>query len=281
MMERNTSIFLCLPTGCCKRPRQQCARCCECRPARDEGNRVQMSETWDPSQKIPETRLSPQSVWTCLCQTLGVGETVSQRWWDVIEGHYRESSRYYHTLKHVEDMLEDLDRLEGLSRPDLVQLSIFFHDLIYEARSGTNEEDSAKMFEMFADEAGLDPSNVATVLAYIIATKKHDVLGSDDHDLRAFIDLDMAVIGREHDAYMTYAQQIRAEYAHVPHTVYCHKRAEVLRAFLKQPKIYATKSFQISLEARARSNVATEISLLNKGVVPGQPPAVARCSDER
>lgn len=65
------------------------------------------------------------------------------------------------------------------------------------------------MFRRFSEAAGLNPSDSGKVSEYIIATKGHNASASDDQDLRAFIDLDMAVVGRGRAAYLSYASQVR------------------------------------------------------------------------
>ena len=80
--------------------------------------------------------------------------------------------------------------------------------LVYDPKSGSNEEDSEVLFRSFSEAAGLNASDSTTVSEYIIATKRHDATASDDKDLRAFIDLDMAIVGRERSAYLAYAAQV-------------------------------------------------------------------------
>lgn len=82
------------------------------------------------------------------------------------------------------------------------------HSVVYDPKSASNEEDSEALFRTFSEAAGLNPSDSNTVSEYIIATKRHSVSASDDQDLRAFIDLDMGVVGRERGAYLTYASQV-------------------------------------------------------------------------
>jgi len=79
----------------------------------------------------------------------------------------------------------------------------------------------------------------------------------------------MAVLGKQPMAYLAYAALIRQEYHHVPHAVYCNKRAEILEDFLKQSQIYGTSVFVQALEQRARDNVRQEIQLLRRGQIPG------------
>lgn len=80
--------------------------------------------------------------------------------------------------------------------------------LVYDPRSGSNEEDSEVLFCTFAEAAELNVADTRTVSDYIFATKLHNVMDSDDQDLRAFIDLDMAVIGRDRSGYLAYASQV-------------------------------------------------------------------------
>lgn len=93
-------------------------------------------------------------------------------------------------------------------RPSASHTYLVLHSLVYDPKSGKNEEDSEIVFREFAKEAGLTQPDTDSVSAYIIATKQHDVSGSDDEDLRAFIDLDMAVVGRERNRYLQYASQV-------------------------------------------------------------------------
>ena len=98
------------------------------------------------------------------------------------------------------------------SSPCVPPLSLFenHRSLVYDPKSVGNEEDSDVLFRNFSEAVGLSPSDASTVSSYIIATKRHDVSDSEDQDLRAFIDLDMAVVGRERGEYFTYASQVKA-----------------------------------------------------------------------
>eukprot|EP00904_Undaria_pinnatifida_P010106 jgi/Undpi1/6225/HiC_scaffold_20.g08709.m1 len=208
--------------------------------------------------------------WLALCTDLGIDAAFAEEWGEKIVDGYSEEGRHYHTLEHVADMLEGADRdFSNLGRPGLVQLAIFFHDLVYNPKSGSNEEDSDALFRIFSEAVGLNPSDASTVSRYIIATKRHDVSDSEDQDLRAFIDLDMAVVGRERSAYFTYASQIRNEYIHVPADTYCRKRAEILRDFLATDSIFATDQYRRDLESAARANVNAEVASLSAGIIPG------------
>jgi predicted metal-dependent HD superfamily phosphohydrolase len=149
---------------------------------------------------------------------------------------------------------------------------VFFHDVIYDPKSSTNEEDSAKLFQAFSRERDfLKESDITTVTDYILKTKAHvtdahlqkDVFG--DSDLHVFLDLDMSILGSESSVYDQYAEAIRQEYIHVPLSAYTHGRAAVLEKFLLTPNIFSTATFRALLETKARENIAREIERLRGG----------------
>ena len=114
--------------------------------------------------------------------------------------------------------------------------------------------------------------------------------------LKLFLDADMAVLGKESNAYDHYAALIRKEYIHVPHDLYCEKRAEILQSFVtillktveenkddsdnklhnsdkkvqdkKVRYIFASKIMREALERRAVNNLQREIKGLKQGQIP-------------
>lgn len=200
------------------------------------------------------------------------GMTNRDTWFDdKIIPMYSEPTRYYHTLVHLEEMIGYLGRLDydvGKDYQTLVLTSLF-HDIVYDPKSATNEEDSAMLFEMFWNESAKGDEEVkARVVQYILATKQHTATAEDSCE-QLLLDIDMAVLGKQKEAYWKYAALIRREYAFVEHNVYCEKRAEVLQGFLKHP-IFGTQAMKDALEEQARQNLKLEIESLQSGVIPGE-----------
>lgn len=193
-------------------------------------------------------------------------------WFDnTIVAMYSEPRRHYHTLVHLEEMLGFLDlmQIDSLDYKSLV-LAIFFHDIVYDPNSATNEEDSAQLFQDFWRDAQCDQHDdelKSRVVSNILATKHHNATAGDACT-QLLLDMDMAVLGKTKEAYWAYAGLIRREYAFVEHQVYCEKRAEVLKGFLECPQIYGTKVMRDALEIRARENLKAEIASLQKGHIP-------------
>eukprot|EP01059_Diplonema_ambulator_P036993 TRINITY_DN9567_c1_g1_i1.p1 TRINITY_DN9567_c1_g1~~TRINITY_DN9567_c1_g1_i1.p1 ORF type:complete len:721 (+),score=242.84 TRINITY_DN9567_c1_g1_i1:1063-3225(+) len=191
---------------------------------------------------------------------------LASHWWRVLRDGYMGLGRYYHNLHHLEEMFEHFDALKDtMARPDLVAYAIYFHDAVYDATaaSGENEKASSALWRKYAGEAGIAADDTEAVAAWIDRTANH-LSGAADGDLAVFLDIDLAVLGRDRHAYFEYAQQISMEYAHVPNAVYFGKRAEVLQSFLTPERLYFTDTMHGKYGARARENITQEIEALKK-----------------
>lgn len=204
-------------------------------------------------------------------------------WFDRLWDLHTEQSRFYHTVVHLIEMLQYLSQLReethiiSMTPEDeqTILLAIFFHDAIYDPKSTTNEQDSVQLFREFAQNAAISRGHDECSLAinverFILATRDHFVnLSESNSPLAVFLDLDMAVLGKQSVAYRAYASLIRKEYSFVDHVTYCTKRAEVLEGFLKQERIYGTDAMRNAFEGQARQNLHDEVAALRQGVIYG------------
>ncbi len=221
----------------------------------------------------------------------------STSWFQRIYELHTEDGRHYHTVVHLWELFELLDIvIESLDASKwyvAMAWSVFFHDAIYDPKSNRNEKDSAELFRAFIDdcmETAMDKNVFDAAFTMILATEKHKVIlpsessrslpekdGLEEIRMQKhFLDMDMAVLGKENDAYLKYAALIRKEYEFVAHDVYCSKRAEILDTFLGDNSgvghkkcIYLTESFGGAYEERARENLRNEIKLLRSNTIPG------------
>jgi predicted metal-dependent HD superfamily phosphohydrolase len=199
-------------------------------------------------------------------------------WFHRVYQQHNEEGRYYHTSVHLKEMLDYIFILhttnETITTSQYVPMvwATFFHDVVYNPQSNSNEKDSAILFQEFANDVALSAKLASDVVTMIHATEKHHIIPTDDPPtLRAqeyFLDIDMSVLGKKSHAYLAYASLIRKEYQFVEHDTYCSKRSEILQSFLGKT-IYISKLFQITLEGQARKNLQLEIELLKQGVIPG------------
>jgi predicted metal-dependent HD superfamily phosphohydrolase len=178
-----------------------------------------------------------------------------------LEAAYSEPHRHYHTGQHITDCLEQLDGAQALAtRPEEVELALWFHDAIYRATSSKNELRSAEWAQRFLASFGADETKSQRVFDHIMATQ-HDA-GTLSGDTAVVVDIDLSILGRKTAEYDNYERAIREEYKWVPGPLYRKKRIEVLESFLDRPAIYETRSFRELYEKSARENLRRAIESL-------------------
>jgi len=107
---------------------------------------------------------------------------------------YSEKHRAYHTVKHINHCLAELDRNRAaFDNPDEVEVALWFHDAIYRTRSNSNEVDSAEWAVEFLTSKGAATSLTDNVEKLIIATKHDVVLNCNDEML--LVDIDISNVG--------------------------------------------------------------------------------------
>src|SRR5687767_14529949 len=66
-------------------------------------------------------------------------------WYTTVVTAYQEPQRYYHTLRHLERMLELLETYEqDLEDVNVVRLAVFFHEYVWDG-----EQDGIMSFDIF------------------------------------------------------------------------------------------------------------------------------------
>ncbi len=175
---------------------------------------------------------------------------------------YAEPHRAHHTQAHIDALLAALPN-QPLHDPAAVELAIWYHDAIYDPQRTDNEARSADLLQ--ADLRHLaHPALVAAAATMIRATADHrlpdDLPAALRDDTAIFLDLDMAILGADPDAYDAYAAGIAAEYrpVHGPEK-YAAGRASFLRAALARDRLFLTDRHHASLDAQARRNLEREL----------------------
>lgn len=182
---------------------------------------------------------------------------------------YSESHRYYHNLTHISECLSQLQTLE-ISETDrmVIELAIWFHDVIYDPKSKTNEEESAEFFLKSSPGLGVDSETARRVASFIRATQAHVPVSKNDMALGYFLDIDLAILGAEEKRFLEYNRAIRKEFSWVSETIFVQKRKEILQTFLDRKTIYQTIIFQKRYESRARFNLQ---KVIEEGIVESIP----------
>lgn len=181
--------------------------------------------------------------------------------WDEIDKKYSESSRHYHTLAHLENIIFQLEEIRNqVADWDTVLFAIFYHDIVYKSTKSNNEEKSAEVATERLSGIYFPKNKISKCAAMILATKKHLYTGDNDTDL--FTDADLSILGQSWDEYTIYFKQIRKEYSIFPDLIYNPGRQRVLNHFLIMDSVFKSNHFYNRLELRARENLLKELELL-------------------
>jgi predicted metal-dependent HD superfamily phosphohydrolase len=207
--------------------------------------------------------LQLQHEWEQLLHTFGIEQTKAQTVFTALSHAYSSPGRVYHTLDHIQAMLEWINRLHSHAT-DLpaIQFAAWFHDSIYNPHAPDNEERSAIYAQSVLSSLALPSETIQTVSRMILSTKTH---WAEDppKDCQILLDADLAILGAPVLYYDAYAQAIRQEYNWIPDISYRTARVQVLQTFLQRARIYWTEPMYAALEGQAKENIRREIASLS------------------
>eukprot|EP01132_Coremiostelium_polycephalum_P009907 gene9907-12150_t len=255
-------------------------------------------------------KLNLNSRWNQLILNQGISVEVGNKWWEIIETKYSEKQRYYHTLEHINQLFntyDDLNRNTAFSdtttttiihNKSIVELSIWFHDLVYDPTRNDNEDKSRDLFLDFSKESiaaaasssnnQLQQQHIDTIDRFIMATKSHlDKIIDNDNDtvetstksttnlrpsmitsdLKYFLDMDLSILGASVEEYHRYRSNIRNEYIHIDNENYRLGRSKVIQKFLihaNNNTLFKTLPFSKKYNQNAIINLNDELNFLSQ-----------------
>lgn len=181
--------------------------------------------------------------------------------WKEIEKRYGERGRQYHNLGHLENVYRELTDIRTIVKQwDVMMMSLFYHDIVYNTLRQDNEEKSAALASERLRSLNFPDPKIDLCHSQILATKGHTI--SDNADTNLFTDADLSILGMDHSSYQQYAAQIRKEYSIYPSVIYKPGRKKVLNHFLAMARIFKTDHFYNKYERQARQNLANELQTL-------------------
>ncbi len=189
-----------------------------------------------------------------------------------LQAAYATPPRAYHDFGHVREVLRhyaDVAAGPGWHRPAEVALAILYHDAIYVAGRGDNEERSAALaagrIPHWLPDAGIDLARVVELIRF---TARHGSFepgdfpaDADGDDTRHFLDCDMAILGAAPEVFDAYDRGIAAEYrGHVPGWLFRMRRRAFLKGLLAKERIFLSGEFHARYDAAARANLRRAVS---------------------
>ncbi len=184
-----------------------------------------------------------------------------EKLWNEIETSYSNNKRYYHTLSHLDYLIQQLANFkERVIDWDIILFSVFYHDIVYNVLQNNNEEQSASLAEKRLNSIGVSVDKINKCEEQILATKTHE--DTNDYDTNLFTDADLSILGQAWNMYENYTHQLRKEYAVYPDLLYNEGRKKVLMHFLEMNRIFKTDEFYNQFEKQARENLKRELKEL-------------------
>lgn len=179
----------------------------------------------------------------------------------VLLARWSEPHRRYHDLRHLQDVLANVDALaEHADHPDAVRMAAWYHDAIYDG-TPEDEERSALAAEAELAALGVPAEVVAAVGRLVRMTVEHDP-APEDHDGQVLSDADLAALAVPPEQYRRNSAAIRQEYLHVSDDMFRTGRAHVIEMLLAEPKLFRTPLGQVRWETAARDNLRAELATL-------------------
>jgi len=173
--------------------------------------------------------------------------------------------RYYHSISHIQMCLQELDYFKKLNKEtynfDLIELAIWYHDVIYDTRNTNSEERSAEYAVRVCNKAKLSATAITKVKKLILSTKFKNK--SENKNERLLQDIDICIFGQSKKIFDEYEKNIRKEYLWVPLERYREGRIKVLKYFLDRKYIYNTEIFRKKYEQKAKTNLKQSIKKLS------------------
>jgi len=200
--------------------------------------------------------------WANLCAALGIPPDYSE--FTRIKSAYSESHRAYHTLQHLSECFDKLDRAVAtkiFQKTALAEAALWYHDVIYQPMAKDNEQRSAEWAVRFLTQSGVGDEDCRLVSSLIMATRHAEDPRAITHQL--VVDIDLSILGAAPARFDEYERQVWEEYKWIPWFVYKKKRRELLKRFLDKPGIYATKIFHDEYERQARENLKRSLAKLS------------------
>jgi predicted metal-dependent HD superfamily phosphohydrolase len=179
-----------------------------------------------------------------------------------LKKRYSESHRRYHTPAHIAHCLKlfDLSR-HKMDEPDTVEMSIWFHDVIYDAKASDNEERSAKYFSQTCGQ-DIDGQLQSKVRDLIIATIHKELPLTPDG--KYMVDIDLSSFGLPWDKFFQDSEAVREEFSHLNDAEFYSAQKKFLESLLAREHFCFTEFFRQRHEKTARENIQRYLESLEK-----------------
>jgi predicted metal-dependent HD superfamily phosphohydrolase len=166
-------------------------------------------------------------------------------------------ARAFHNLEHLTDCLGELDRSRVDPRiADVVELALWYHDVIYEPTGRDLEERSIERLSEDCAELRVAQGHVLAAAECIRATAHTGGANPAGPAAATTSDIDLSILGCDPLRFMEYEYAVEEEHAGVWRPVFILARGRLLASLTASPSIFRTAHFRERFESRARANIS-------------------------
>ena len=167
---------------------------------------------------------------------------------------YGEPQRHYHTLEHIEHCLQQFELIRDDAQSlAVIELAIWFHDVIFAPGAKDNELQSAEHFATLT--RGIFDDSIRDTVYQLIMDTRHDGSPISDGDSQLMVDIDLSSIGLPWPEFLRDCDNLRREMDFLTDQDYYPRHLAFQNALLARSAIYLSDFFKQRYEARARSNM--------------------------
>ena len=167
---------------------------------------------------------------------------------------YGEAHRHYHTIAHISHCLQQFDLCKAqLANPDSVELSIWFHDVIYQCGTADNEKRSAELYRELAQN--VHKNDFGQLVDDMIIATIHDKTTPARIDEQYMVDIDLSSFGLSWDAFLRDSRNLRLESSHLSDSDYHQRQGIFRKGLLSRERFFYTDYFYQQFETQARDNL--------------------------
>jgi len=182
---------------------------------------------------------------------------------DAVHARYLEPHRSYHAPSHIDFCLRHFDAAETfMDEPDAVEMTLWFHDGVYDVPAVDNELRSA---DLFAKEAGGRGREAFLYKVYrlILITRHPQTPRTVDE---AFVvDIDLAGFGQPWEAFTEDTRRVRDEQACFDGEEFSSDQLNFAQLLLSGRSVFHSRFFRERYEAAAQRNLRRHIAELQAG----------------
>ncbi|MCL6414833.1 hypothetical protein MIB92_04160 [Aestuariirhabdus sp. Z084] len=181
--------------------------------------------------------------------------TPAEKAWLKITEYYSLKDRFYHTGDHICFCLTQLDQVIGeLDNAQEVEMALWFHDVIYQMGSDSNEADSATLFcQLIGKNSAL--TGVRKRVSQLIMDTTHDT-EPQTKDGCYLADIDISSLGLPWEEFLKDSDNVRKESPHLDDPAYRSGQRRFFESLLSKSSIFYTDYFYQRYELQARDNLS-------------------------